>query len=206
MGLRSCLVVRCIQSQPLPSPLADTSVDPDYELTTESHLRFISSSESYMEFPRGQDLPDYDLSEVPLKPIFNATTTRYDLRDRYKRRRWHFRQYTSQFWLWELSSCTLSLVLVGIMIFQLKRIDGKPTVEWDWPWEPSSVLAFSVTVMKAAIMIAVASSLGQLKWHWFKETHQLDYMEHFDEASRGALGSAHLLMRLKLWSVCEIDR
>jgi hypothetical protein len=83
------------------------------------------------------------------------------------------------------------------IIYQLKKIDNQDLYHWTWRWEPNAVLAFSVTIMKATMMIPVASSIGQLKWRWFRNSRELDGMEHFDEASRGALGSFRLLLRLK---------
>ncbi|KAH8683240.1 hypothetical protein BGZ60DRAFT_215116 [Tricladium varicosporioides] len=58
--------------------------------------------------------------------------------------------------------------------------------------------------MKAAMMVPVASALGQLKWHWFREFKSLKAMEIFDEASRGTYGSIRLLITLRFWYLASI--
>lgn len=115
-----------------------------------------------------------------------------------KRWRWKLQNVSSNFWLWEVSACFLSLGLSGIIYWQLKRLDGKALYFWDYKWSPTSSLALAVTIAKASMMVPISSALGQLKWHWFRKSHRLDGMEHFDQASRGVLGSLRLLLRLKL--------
>lgn len=158
-----------------------------------------------MEPLRGERIPEAETPTYELKAFSSSCPPRtnrpHDFRNRDVRRRWlwKIRNLSSNLWLWELSACALSLVLVALIIYQLKKIDNKETYYWTWPWEPTAVLAFSITIMKAAIMVPVASSIGQLKWHWYRNTRKLEGMEHFDEASRGVLGSLTLLLRLKFW-------
>lgn len=158
-----------------------------------------------MEPLRGERTSEAESSIYELKAISSTRPSRasrpYDLRKRDVRQRWLWktRNLSSKWWLWELSACALSLLLVALIIYQLQQINNKETWEWTWPWEPTAVLAFSVTIMKATIMAPVASSISQLKWHWFQNFRKLDGMEHFDEASRGVLGSIRLLMTLKFW-------
>lgn len=160
---------------------------------------------SIMEPLRGERTSEAESSTYELKAFSSTLPSRAsrpcDLRNRDVRRRWLWktRNLSSKLWLWELSACALSLALVALIIYQLKKIDNKETSHWTWPWEPTAVLAFSVTIMKAAIMAPVASSIGQLKWNWFQNSRKLDGMEHFDEASRGVLGSIRLLITLKFW-------
>jgi hypothetical protein len=116
-----------------------------------------------------------------------------------KKKTWKLRNLTSRFWLWESSACLLSLVLLGLICHNLMSIHNKPTHHWTWPWNVTSVLALAVTIMKAAMIVPVASALGQLKWHWFRKYQGLKGMELFDEASRGPLGSIRLLFALRFW-------
>jgi hypothetical protein len=112
---------------------------------------------------------------------------------------WKFRHLTSRFWLWEAGACILALGLLGVIFGILIFINNKPTWHWEFRWSPTAVLAFVVTVMKAAILIPVSSAIGQLKWHRFKRYDRLRDMELYDEASRGSIGSARLLLSLKFW-------
>ncbi|KAH7381589.1 hypothetical protein BKA66DRAFT_570723 [Pyrenochaeta sp. MPI-SDFR-AT-0127] len=109
--------------------------------------------------------------------------------------RWKLRNVASNFWFWEFSACLLSLGIAAVICWQLKKLDGKSTFYWDYKWSPTSSLALAVTIAKAAMMVPVASALGQLKWHWYRTFRKLDGLEHFDEASRGVLGSLGLLWR-----------
>ena len=100
----------------------------------------------------------------------------------------------------------LTLGLTGIIYWQLKRLDGNDLSSWEYKWNPTSTLALGITIAKASMMVPVASALGQLKWRWFsKAPRTLDGIEHFDEASRGFLGSLRLLWTLKLWYDKKID-
>lgn len=115
--------------------------------------------------------------------------------------RWKLRNVASNFWLWEFSACLLSIGIATVIFWQLKILHGKPTYYWGHKWSPTSSLALAVTIAKAAMMVPVASALGQLKWHWYQKLRKLDELEHFDEASRGILGSLRLLWKLKCWQV-----
>lgn len=158
-----------------------------------------------MEPLRTQEPDAQQSPALPIKPMpssrYRDIGNKYDFRNHIVRKRWTWklRDYGSNFWVWEASSCLLSLILLGVICYQLKKIDGNYLSVWKWPWEPTAVLAFSVTIMKASMMVPVASSLSQLKWHWFRGIKRLDGMEHFDEASRGMLGSLRLLIELKFW-------
>ncbi|OCK87643.1 uncharacterized protein K441DRAFT_622702 [Cenococcum geophilum 1.58] len=75
-------------------------------------------------------------------------------------------------------------------------------------WSPSSIVALLVSVMKGAIMIPIASSLGQLKWRFFSSGsdryRKLGRFETFDNASRGVLGSISLLFALRFWHLASL--
>lgn len=111
------------------------------------------------------------------------------------------RDLVSRLWLWESAACLLSLVMLGLICYNLIKLHDNPTFYWTWPWNVTSVLALAVTIMKASLLIPIASSLGQLKWHWFRRSRSLKGLELFDEASRGSLGSIRLLCALRFWSV-----
>jgi hypothetical protein len=59
------------------------------------------------------------------------------------------------------------------------------------------ILAFMSTVMRATMLLPVATAIGQLKWSWFRSPRRLVDMERFDDAARGFFGSAKLLFFLR---------
>lgn len=62
-------------------------------------------------------------------------------------------------------------------------------------------LAFLSALMRAAMLLPVATSIGQLKWSWFRSSRQLVDLERFDSAAGSMFGSAKLLFALKFRSV-----
>jgi len=115
--------------------------------------------------------------------------------------KFRLRDVGARWWIYEIGASIIALSLAGVIFYHLKKLSNEPTTRWTWPWGVASVLQFAVTVMKAAMMVPVASALGQLKWHHFRRFQKLSEMEIFDESSRGILGSIRLLFRLKFWSV-----
>jgi len=117
------------------------------------------------------------------------------------------RSFSNRFWLWELIGCLVSVVLFVAIVVILKLVDGYPIYDW-MLWNPSSMVALLVSVMKGAIMIPIASSLGQLKWRFFSSGsdryRKLGRFETFDDASRGVLGSISLLFALRFWWVVSL--
>ncbi|KAF7510290.1 hypothetical protein GJ744_006786 [Endocarpon pusillum] len=67
------------------------------------------------------------------------------------------------------------------------------------------ILSVLATVLKGSMLFPVCACLSQLKWLWYHRTTQtLDDFEVFDAASRGPLGAALLLYRLKFWHLASI--
>ncbi|KAF2473179.1 uncharacterized protein BDR25DRAFT_129425 [Lindgomyces ingoldianus] len=164
-----------------------------------------------MKQPRGQYPPNQHSATVELNPLSSRYSSALEspffsprTHDSRRRWKWKLRNFASKFWLWEMFACLISLGVAGVIYWQLKTLDGQLIWYWDYGWSPTSGLAFAVTITKASMMIPVASALGQLKWHWFRTSRKLDGMEHFDEASRGVLGSLRLLWRLKFWRLASV--
>lgn len=67
------------------------------------------------------------------------------------------------------------------------------------------VLSFLSAIMKAAMLMPVASAISQSKWIWFRRERKLAHLDRFDEASRGILGSLRLLftVRFSFVSLCS---
>jgi hypothetical protein len=85
------------------------------------------------------------------------------------------------------------------MIALLGVYDNARVSSWTKPWTLNSNISLMITIIKGAALIPVAASLGQLKWRRFWNFSGLAYMDYYDDASRGTLGSLRLLWHLKLW-------
>jgi hypothetical protein len=89
-----------------------------------------------------------------------------------------------------------------LIIFILFRVQDKPLTTWHFSIQPNSLISILTTVGKSAMLVAVAESIGQLKWlHFSGRPLTLDRFQQFDEASRGPWGSAVLLWGIKGRSV-----
>ena len=63
---------------------------------------------------------------------------------------------------------------------------------------PNAVVSFIATLAKSSFLLVTTETIGQLKWlHYHRTSHQLSDIKTFDEASRGPLGSAQLLIKHK---------
>jgi hypothetical protein len=98
-------------------------------------------------------------------------------------------------WSWELAACVVAiLTLVGIIVV-LRIYDGKTQPNWPAGINLNAIIALLTTLMKAAMATYIAEALSQLKWTWFKDTRKLSDLSVLDSASRGAWGSAQLLVQ-----------
>jgi hypothetical protein len=52
-------------------------------------------------------------------------------------------------------------------------------------------------IFKVSLLFLVVEAIGQLKWLWLVKCNKLSDVERFSEASRGPLGAALLLGRMK---------
>ncbi|KAK3953092.1 hypothetical protein QBC32DRAFT_313279 [Pseudoneurospora amorphoporcata] len=61
----------------------------------------------------------------------------------------------------------------------------------------NAVIAVLSTVAKSCLMYAMSAALGQAKWDWYlraQKSRKLNDMETIDQASRGPLGAAKVLL------------
>jgi len=115
-----------------------------------------------------------------------------------------FRQNAHRFWLLEVGASVLSLLMfmaILIILWDLNdQVYGAASGDQgDKNKRPHifPVLAFLSAVMRATMLLPVATAIGQLKWSWFRSPRRLVDIERFDEAARGILGSAKLFFYLR---------
>ncbi|KAH7402909.1 hypothetical protein BKA66DRAFT_604424 [Pyrenochaeta sp. MPI-SDFR-AT-0127] len=111
----------------------------------------------------------------------------------------------NRFWILEALSSVFSVALFVVIIVILYKHDGKPygtasaVSQGDSIKRPGiyPILSFLSAVMRACMLLPVATAIGQLKWSWFQDKRRLIDLERFDEASRGMTGSLWLLWTVK---------
>ncbi|KAK0634165.1 hypothetical protein B0T14DRAFT_551183 [Immersiella caudata] len=103
-------------------------------------------------------------------------------------------------WIWEILSFSAGGILYGIFFYLLFRYDGQLVSQWEQNSPISglfrtlqSAVSLITTIMKAAMLLPLASAMGQLKWHYARHPSRLKDIELIDGASRGNLGAVRLL-------------
>ena len=97
-------------------------------------------------------------------------------------------------WLLEIAACGGSLLLLMATFIFLHKYDGAEQPDWPYGITINSVISWFTTIMKALMLVSVASCLSQANWVRFtKSPHPFtDYLV-YDSASRGVPGSLQLL-------------
>lgn len=120
--------------------------------------------------------------------------------------RQRIRQVCLRLWIWELLSLLVCVSCVGTIVVILLRYDGQPLPKWKFGLTINGVISVLAGIAKASMILFVAESISQLKWHWFWRGRSRPVMdfEYFDIASRGPWGCFVLLCRPRQWGVATI--
>lgn len=97
-----------------------------------------------------------------------------------------------RFWIWEVLSLCLAIGMLVAIVLVLNHFHGQIVPQWRFSITINTLVALLATIARAAILTAVAEILGQVKWSWFSRPRPLNNLQHFDNASRGLLGSLAL--------------
>jgi hypothetical protein len=98
-------------------------------------------------------------------------------------------------WRWEISSSIVSMTSMALVLAILVNIRDMALSDWPLPIQPNSLIAVCTTLGKSAMMVPVASCIGQLKWRYFaRRPRPLQHLQSFDDASRGPWGSLVVLL------------
>lgn len=99
-------------------------------------------------------------------------------------------------WTPEILAILVGLTGLGGIAAVLSSMDDKALADWSFPIQPNSLVSVFSTASTAGFTTAVAECIGQSKWVHFQKGDRAMHLHHFDQASRGALGSLQLLLRL----------
>ncbi|GKT51044.1 uncharacterized protein ColSpa_11225 [Colletotrichum spaethianum] len=103
-------------------------------------------------------------------------------------------RYILRYWSLEIFTVFVAFCLLAAIITLLAYYNGHYMPEWPFEINLNTAIALLSTLLRAAIVAAVAEIIGQIKWTWFAEkTRPLQHLQDFDAASRSVLGSIRLL-------------
>lgn len=101
-------------------------------------------------------------------------------------------------WTFEIISLLVAVCAVGAIIGVLAAYEDRPLPSWPYSITINALIALLATIANASLALPLSSGLSQLKWVRFKTRRApLSDMEMFDDASRGTLGAAHLLLKFR---------
>jgi hypothetical protein len=98
-----------------------------------------------------------------------------------------------QVWLWELASTLVALLSTFAIFLILLLHNGQLLRDWSFYLTLNSLLSIFATVLRAALLVAISSSIFQLGYIWFTKRRPLSDLEVFNAASRGIAGSLPLI-------------
>ncbi|KAF1817670.1 hypothetical protein P152DRAFT_510850 [Eremomyces bilateralis CBS 781.70] len=107
-------------------------------------------------------------------------------------------QFFTEWWAWELVSLAMSAFCMGAIVVLLVVHNGQSIPTLPFGITLNAAVSILARVGGAAMLLATAEAMGQLKWNWYKKnSKKLVDFEMFDSASRGLWGSSWLLFKMK---------
>lgn len=107
-------------------------------------------------------------------------------------------------WVGETIAALLSLGCLAVVVWILVDIgsEGKKLSDWGLSWSPNSMVSTFVNASRFLVLFVVAECVGQFGWLYYQGgARPLGELEAFDAASRGPLGSALFVLRMRAKSV-----
>ncbi|KAJ6035732.1 hypothetical protein N7540_000011 [Penicillium herquei] len=109
------------------------------------------------------------------------------------RRSWSF--ITLDTWILEGASLIFSVACLISIYGILIAYSGKQRPSFVYNISLNAIISILATGCKSSLVFVVGEGISQLKWLWFQNRRQLSYIQTFEDASRGPLGSIALLFR-----------
>jgi hypothetical protein len=113
-------------------------------------------------------------------------------------RRDHYIQAAIDHWLFEALALWLSSVSLAAIVIILVVHVNRPLPRWPLSITINALISVFAVIMKSALLVPVASAIGQSKWYWFGgRPHPLADIQVYDDASRGPWGSLLMLFSIR---------
>lgn len=144
----------------------------------------------------------YELVDVHDQPSIKPDIRSGSLESRQKlapirpqRNRW--RRTVIHIWLWEWLAWLVALLATAAIVGVLVAFDHKSIPDWPWGITLGALVSVLATIATVGLAEPLAAGLGQARWLWYTKERQLADFELIDNASRGPVGSAWLVLRGK---------
>jgi hypothetical protein len=101
-------------------------------------------------------------------------------------------------WTFEVLGLVCGVLSMLALIVILKHYEDKPEGEWKFFLHINTVVSILSTISTTTLATPIESGLSQMKWVRYKGSKpgvRLDDLDLLDEASRGTVGRANLLLR-----------
>ncbi|KAJ5710998.1 hypothetical protein N7488_005154 [Penicillium malachiteum] len=98
-------------------------------------------------------------------------------------------------WILEGASLSFSVACLISIHGILITYNGKERPNFVYSISLNAIISVLATGCKSSLVFVVGEGISQLKWLWFQNRRELSYMQTFEDASRGPLGSIALLFR-----------
>lgn len=161
---------------------------------TDTPETIITSQSQQKKRPTTSEKP---LPDVPLTVVREITndsrSSSPQPSDETPKPTWHDR--CNRWWLFELLSIILSIASLAAMAGVMATSDGRGQIKYIYSqFTLNSVIASLTSLLRAAMMVAVAAGISQQKWNWFsRRARVVKDLQVFDDASRGPWGSIKLV-------------
>lgn len=107
-------------------------------------------------------------------------------------------------WWLCILSIILSILALAAIVILLAVVDHRTLPTLPLNITVNTYISFFSTLAKATMLFAVAESLSQLKWLWFRQPRMLEEIQTFDDASRGPFGAAQLIIRTSAFHLATL--
>jgi hypothetical protein len=100
-------------------------------------------------------------------------------------------------WIGEAVVVALSMGCLAAIAIIVSLYDGEPLPQWRGGVTLNTVISVLSTTARSGMIFVVSATMGQLKWCWFgRSRRRLLDMQAMDDASRGPMGAARVLVSL----------
>ena len=118
-------------------------------------------------------------------------------------------------WLWEFVGASIAVISIVVIFVILLLYDSSSLPDWPFIFtvgslwlslwlcaeavQINSVISFFGTIAKLSLGSIVGAAISQSKWFWFRQgqPRHLQDLQLFDDASRGPIGAAQLMINLR---------
>lgn len=109
-------------------------------------------------------------------------------------RKQRFLRLASSYWLFEFFFWVFGMLCLLAIVILLHEYDGELVPAWKYGITLNTIVSLLSSFAGFALMVPITAGLGQLKWLRFQQTRPLNEFDAIEQAGRGPVGSALLLL------------